>query len=182
MAPIKPKTTPGYVTVPRVKSAQVEFSEAADPRIFTRGFDPRGEPDQRIIQQHRARSASVVPINEVFERLYAKNLPPQLVQAQYFILLQATQTPMQLLFKNPRRQSFIIGNFGDTVINFAYDFPVQIAAATYGGIPIASGAYYTESNGSISINDIWVWATGAPVFPYPIIAYEGTLSMSGNRR
>jgi hypothetical protein len=161
-----------------------------EPRDFGRGFDSERKPDQQRTNALRQALADfgIVDIGAFLGQLDAKNLPPQLVQTNFPQFIAAVATPVLLIPKNIRRRSFQVNNFaslGDIV--FSYDAPMQMATiagtALFAGTPVPQKTYFQESNGSVSINDIWVVCNDPnATYPVPVWGVEGTLSLAGNPR
>jgi len=159
----------------------------------TRKFGPGFNSNQQVDEQNFARLRESVKRNGIADvagylhLLDAFNLPAQLVQAGFPGQITAAGTPILLIPKTTVRQALQIGNGSDTAnIRFSFDSPVQ-AGTTAGGVaqfygmPIASASTYQESNGRISINDIWVWCNDtSATYPIFVLGYEGTLSLAGN--
>lgn len=160
-----------------------------DPRQFGQGYDPyavdllHGEAVQAAIA-----AGGVVPMAIVQELLTAHNLPPQLVQGSFLKWITATgRAGAQLLIpKNPNRQGFIVSNYtGAPGVLFSFDAPLDTmtgaaGAAVLAGIPV--GGCYQEANGSVSVNDIFVFCNDSTAdFPFPILCYESNLSIEGNK-
>lgn len=163
-----------------------------DPRGFGLAYDPTYQRDQAQLQDIRdALAAGVVPFDEVIRMLEAHNLPPQLVQGMHVrqIAAAGANNAVDLVPKNPNRLSLVVSNFLQVApgVCFSFDKPavVSIVAGVQigAGIPIDARSTYIESNGSVSINGVYVFCNDmTAVFPVPVLAYEGTLSVAGNRR
>jgi hypothetical protein len=163
---------------------------AHDPRGFGRGYSGAAQGDQIAPEQVRRAIArnGVVPFAEVQDEITAHNLPPQLVQSSNFVMLTAWGAAgAQLIIpKNPRRMSYLVSNFiGANLLMFSYDKPMDIGGNVGAGIPI--GGYYQESNGSVNIDDIWVFCNDSTEdFTTHgglwVLAYEGAISVAGNTR
>jgi len=157
-----------------------------DSRRALRPSQTHFQPDIAALTnlQRALENFGVVDVNAFSDHLAARNQAPQLIQGTYRAVLTAVATPVRILFKNPRRQSWLISNFTDTAeILFSYDFPNQFAANILEGVNVPPTGFFQEPNGSVSINDIWVWTNdGNAQFPFPVIAYEGQLSIAGNKQ
>lgn len=124
-----------------------------------RSYRPPFQPDELALQRLlNALRRNGIPFDEVIARLDAQNLPPQLVQSPHLAVLQFTGVPVLLLPKNPNRQSFIVANSSGVQLAISYDAPLIMPIAGGGilGVPLSINSFYSESNGSISINDIFV--------------------------
>jgi hypothetical protein len=84
--------------------------------------------------------------------------------------------------------SFVIGNpdggANATTIFFTYGSPVPQPVSFF-GMPIPAQETYQESNGSVSIDDIFVLVDIIPAVGQPgtnILAYEGTLAIEGHNQ
>jgi hypothetical protein len=167
--------TPGYPLVGNAATRMPDFGVKA--------YYPTANDIAPGAQLERDLEGGYVPLSDIINFLTARNRPPQLVQAAYYTLITGLGVANKKLLvpKNPLRQSIKISNpsaLGN--ITFSYDSPILLAGMGM-GIPVASGTYDEESNGSVSINGIWVWSDQASAtFPIPVIAYEGVLSVAGN--
>jgi hypothetical protein len=168
---------------PYLQTGATGAQEAASQ---VRPFSPRNAVDLEYATDLRRREQgqNIVPIADVIDLLTAHNRPPQLVQAGYIgqILAAGVADAIMLVPKNPHRQSMKIANPSPNGnVTFSYDAPLAIGGFGM-GIPVAAGTYDEESNGSVSINAIYVWSDQATAtFPISVIAYEGVLSVVGNR-
>lgn len=161
--------------------------ERRDGREFGQGYAPSAADalHGEAVQQEIARQGTM-PLASVLENLTARNLPPQLVQGTFIKWITAVRTPTLLIPKNPHRFAFIVSNYiGAGSVLFSFDQPVAMQSGvgntnTLAGIPI--GSCYQEANGSVSVNDIWVFCNDtAGDYPIPILGYEANLSITGNR-
>lgn len=151
-------------------------------RQFRQGMDPRAnfpydalgfggsntvsrQPDEQQFRLLRdALINGMEPFDCIIKLLQTKNSPPQVRQNQYNCELTAVSKPVLLIPTNTKRMGFVITNLSGSEIWFSYDYPasMQVAgAATLIGLPIPTGAYFLESNGLASINDIYVWTNDA---------------------
>lgn len=142
-------------------------------------FNPRQMPDQLIMAQALALAESnMVPFGFLVKLMQARNAPPQLRQTPRIYADKAGFTPFPLIETNPQRMSFIIANSnvsGENIF-FSYGFPVSTPNGALAGIELAGGQSYQEANGTISMDDIYVWSdTPGGV----ILAYEGVLAIEG---
>lgn len=157
-----------------------------DPTGFGRGFGNRVQPDQVVRQGVRDMLArGVISFDEAINDIDARNIPPQLVQVPTHVTIKqfGVDGAELCILKNPfGRMSFSVSNFqfANNVL-FSFDRPVDIGGGVGAGIPI--GNYYQETNGAVSINDIWVFCNdAAQTYPFWILGYEGSLSIAGNKR
>lgn len=135
-------------------------------------YSPRIQGDQASLESIRSRGDEhFIPWQEAIAFIEAKNLPPQINQVAYNVV--ATGSALPILPRNENRMSLLLVN-----TNAARGFTFSFEAPS-GGImvPIGAGNIYQETNGTVSINEIWVNATAGDV----ILAYEGTLSLTGNK-
>lgn len=159
-----------------------------DPRRFGRGYSPDFPSDISLLEDvfRRIAADGTVPLDEIIRRLVAYNVPPQVAQHAMIaqIAVRGPAGAVELLPKNPDRVSMIVANFGvpgDTIV-MTFDAPA-LAGTVLPGIPIAAQGTYQESNGSVSVNSVWVGTNAAaPTLPILVLAYEGMLSIAGNKR
>ena len=157
-----------------------------NPAGFAQGYSPRVQGDELAGQNIRRQEfeQGVIPLDEMIDRVDARNLPPQLVQSSFLVVItQWGYAGAQLLIpKNPRRKAYLVSNFlGSNLLMFTWDAPVNSGANVGAGVPI--GGYFQESNGSITINDLWVFCNDpAETFPMTVLGYEGEISIAGNPR
>jgi hypothetical protein len=175
-----------YLLQPPAPVARLSPGARYDSRGFGgRAYSPAIQADEASQQQVTdATRRGVAPLSEIIDNLDARNLPPQLVQASMFAKIPVFGVPgAQLLIpKNPRRRfSFIVSNFTNrNLILFSYDKPFNSGGNIGAGIPI--GACFEETNGSVSINDIWVFCNDPnETYPIWILGYEGGISNVGNK-
>jgi len=160
-----------------------------DARAFPRRYSPALLGDEVGLHDvRRGVGGGVVPMDEAVARATA-DIPPQLVQGSFLIQIKqfGTAGAQLLIPKNPNRLSFLVANFWQAnLLMFSFDQPIgaAIGAGSAGigaGIPI--GCQYQEQNGLVSINDIWVFCNDpAENYPFPVLGYQGQLSITGNRR
>lgn len=141
-------------------------------------------PDIEQLSRVRKFTQFLTPLASLMDRLSAHNLPPQLVQVTFWLKVTADNAPALLIPKNPRRQSFAISLVSTTVpFGGSYGNPISLAIGLPGGLSFGSPQVWQESNGSVSINDLYVWTINSgAVFPQYFIGYEGLLAPSGNPR
>jgi hypothetical protein len=165
-----------------------------DPRGFRPGFDPAGQTDEMILAQllQDIRHRGIRDIGQYLDFISAENLPPQLAQVTFRASITAANTPVKLMPKSARRMGIYVINFTAAgQILFSFDYPTNFGnnaggqIPVLGGVPIAASNYFEESNGTASINDIWVFTNdpaSALTYPIPVLGYQGGLSLVGNRR
>lgn len=159
------------------------------PRGFAQPYYPVPASEQTTIQRLMdIVDRNMIPIDRVIGELDSRNVPTQLEQAPFVVQITAAG-PMnaQLLIpRNPNRMSFTISNFmGMLTANslcFSYDAPIQLAAALALCTPVPPPSYQ-EFSGGVSASSIWVWSqSAADTFPFYVAGWEGTLSITGNKR
>jgi hypothetical protein len=157
-----------------------------DPRAFGRAFDPSRSGDE-IAQQNVRRQIArgVTPLEDVIDDLDARNLPPQLWQTPFpgFIKAYGVAGAILLIPANPaRRFGFTLSNFtGANLVMFSYGAPIDMGGGVGLGIPVSP--CFGETNGSISVNDIYMFCNDSTeTYPIAVGGWEGGISISGNRR
>jgi len=149
------------------------------PRIHGVDLLAGDEIEQELLEN------GIVQISDIIKYLRAHNTPPQLVQVGYPGLITAAgvSKAIQLVPKNPDRMSLLVCNpTSNGNITFSYDAPINLGSVGLGN-PVQTESSYPESNGSVSINAIYAWSDNdTATFPIPLIAYEGVLSIAGNKR
>jgi hypothetical protein len=163
-----------------------------DPRGFGMPYDGTRQPDQvQRMAVADAVAAGLVSFEDVLNDLTAHNLPPQLLESSFLVQIPAVGVAgAQLLIpKNPtRRMSFSVSNFLQrNNVLFSFDKPICVGdlngagSNTGAGIPI--GLYYQETNGAVSVNDIWVFCNDpAEIYTsFFILGYEGGIALTGNK-
>jgi hypothetical protein len=169
-------------TVPRMVPGAV-----SDSRGFGRAYSGFAQPDQIALETVRRNVANgVAPFASVIDELTAHNLPPQFAQATFLAIIPSVGVPgAQLLIpKNSRRrQSFIVSNFlGRNNVLFSFDKPIDIGTTNHTGAGIPMGNYYQETNGAVSINDIWVFCNDpGESYPFYMLGYEGGMAPGSNQ-
>lgn len=129
----------------------------------------------------RAFKAGFISLEDVITALSQKNLPPRVRQVPFPFLLTDTQ-PHILIPQSLDRMAFIVANPdpGAPNIIMSFDMPLVTdnsgASAAFFGVPIAASSFYQESNGTVSVNDIYVQLTDA-TNPVWVIGYEGHLAL-----
>jgi hypothetical protein len=146
------------------------------------------QPDQKQFQElAQAVARGEIPLGKVIELLDNRNVPPQLKQTIFMkTIASAVTPPARLIPTNKNRMSFIV-----CFIDSALASP-SIVLLTYGppaapniGIPILSpNNPYGESNGTISIDDLYVSpfnnANNATTYPATVFGWEGTLAIESH--
>lgn len=127
-----------------------------------------------------------IPFQEVVAALDNRNVPPQLKQTPFSVTLaDGGAAPQLLIPENKNRMGWLIAftdsNLAAGVVFFTYGAP----PAPGFGLPLFSGIPFGESNGTVSIDAIWVApAANLPnpaTYPITIIAYEGSLAIESHR-
>ncbi len=146
------------------------------------------QPDMvQIANLTRALAAGEISFQDVVKALDNNNVPPQLRQVPFIkVLASATDTPKNLIPNNPNRMGFLLsfidsGGSASAAVLWTYG----ARPAPNVGIPLLSYGVYGESNGTVSIDDIWVHPLnlGSVVVNYPayILGYEGSLAIESHR-
>lgn len=137
------------------------------------------QPDEtQLGLQRRGAASGHVGFNDVLRYLNAKNVPPQLRQTPYIAKLDAIGQPKLLIPANPNRMSFIVSYNGSDQIVFSYNFPVGIVNGL--GITVVTGSFFQEGNGTVSIDDIYVYTNNMADLDTPILGYEGVLAVESH--
>jgi hypothetical protein len=174
---------------PLVRNQDVPGAHRHDPRARGAAFDPSAHVEQHQLAALRARSdASYEPMESTLDRLDPLNIPPQLSQTPFLLIIRPQDTPRKpllLIPANTRRMSWSIagidpsggGGPPNVTLFYSFGFPSLTAQALW-GLP-ASGIV-GESNGSVSIDDIFVFtSTHLAGGTLTILGYEGTLALYG---
>jgi|SRR5215469_6872688 len=174
----------GYQVGPRNGNQKLR-SHAKDPSLIrARPFDPSLQPDQAQFRAIREQmdSTEFVELRDAIDQALALNMPPQLRQAPSTFRFTANNVPQLLIPHNRERMAILVASveISSTTggLFFSFDPPVGKDPVTGAllGVPVPSTTFYQETNGSVSMNDIWVWTTNAPA---NCLCYEGTLSLEG---
>src|SRR5215469_706521 len=157
-------------------------------------FPPPGGQSQTAFSPEAAQFAELaiaaargaVPMWEVIARLDNRNVPPQLKQTPFMATLaSATDTPKLLIPENRNRMSFLLayidaGLASPSLILFSYGG----RPAPNVGLPLASADPYGESNGTISIDEIWIHplnnVNNHATYPIVCFGYEGSLAIESH--
>jgi hypothetical protein len=156
-----------------------------DPRFLQQGPRrrhriPNGgafQPDEAAIASTNNQDAGgFIPFERASAWLNQRNIPPQLRQTPYTAFLKKTDPRATLLIPaNPKRISWIIGNQNaDDALFFSYDYPVTLNGGLV-GLPVGMGGLFMETNGSVSVNDIYVFTLSE--VPVGVLGYEGVLAI-----
>ena len=158
--------------------------------------------DEEVISFLKDNAADCVAIDTIVQALTSRQKQPHLVEQTHLIIINGLQPyiPFLLVPKNLRRRALGIfalqtserHQFAAVPAFFSYDAPMQVAQvgpqAIFAGIAITTQSLLVyrpasriERNGSVSVNDIYVWSAAPKNILY-IIAYEGMLSVTGNPR
>jgi hypothetical protein len=151
-------------------------------------YSPDIQADEaNILAVKRAFANNNIELSDAIDRLDNANLPPQIHMVPFIQRIQTINTPVKILNYNPKRMAFMIVNTNTLTVDnliMSFDYPVgNVAGQGPTGIIIPPGQIYQESNGTVTVNDIWVWtyALTAPINVNGLtaLAYEGTLAISG---
>jgi hypothetical protein len=155
-----------------------------DPRRGVPAADPGAvQPDQ--IAAANVLEGRMIPLKQATDELYNANILPQLRQAPFVGRVTVAGVPVLLIPSNTRRMAFLIANVtSNYFLFFSYGFPVGDDGAGFPlGIPINPLTAWQEANGTVSVDEIWVWP-GHPLplvsgLPFSLLGYEGTLALEG---
>jgi len=155
-----------------------------DARGFGQGYRPDVLGDERAINEMQQRAArGVVPFEDVIARLDNPNLPPGVKQGSFLAQINAfgTDGAVRLIPMNPFRKGLLISNFiGANLILFSFGQPINTGTGIGAGVPLTP--CYQETNGTISIDDIWVFCNDSTVdFPLYVLGYEANPSVAGSK-
>lgn len=119
----------------------------------------------------------MIPLEVVISRLDAKNLPPGVRNTPYLVSVAPGQGPQLLLPANPRRMAFLVSNPNSSGGgSFSYGpHPTVDVAGDPLGVPLGDPGFYQEANGTVSLDDIYVWGSDG-VHTFTFVAYEGVLA------
>lgn len=135
------------------------------------------QPDEIAMAAAARMALHSVPFDVAVARLRARNLPPPLVQSPFVATLTAIQKPVLLIPRNKNRKSFFIANPNAASIGWSYGYPAGVFLRVTPqplGAWVGSNGFFSEQNGSVSIDDVWVWADESfATFPAPVLGYEG---------
>lgn len=175
-----------FATYPAPTNQRITSNLEHDFRDFGPGFDPNAQPDEFEVAKLRKdiRARGIIDIGAYLDYLAATNMPPQLVQGPFPQNITAPGQPVLLIPKNRRRQSWRVSNWTNAgVILYSFGYPISFGNL-FAGIPVPAQDSDEELNGSVSINDIWIWTNdpqAALTYPIPVLGYEGGLSIAGNK-
>lgn len=143
-------------------------------------YNPASQSDEAIRGFRQAgNDQNNVPFDVVVKNLDNANIPPQLREVPWLISLVSNNTPILLIPNNLNRMSYIIAAPEGVDIYFSYGWPLSFAGAPI-GIFLPAGSFYQEGNGTISIDDIYVWTTEYEDIDIGVLGYEGTLAVESN--
>jgi hypothetical protein len=143
-------------------------------------FDPIRQPDEiQLAELRHAIANNSVPLAEVIRLLQSRNAPAQLRNTPRTYTDVAGFTPSILIEANPNRLGWVLANCNQAAnLYFSYGYPIVSTLALLGiqylGIQIAPAGIYQESNGTISMDDIYVWSDTAGG---TALGYEGVLAI-----
>lgn len=128
----------------------------------------------------------MVSFEKVIEYLDNKNMPPQLRQTPYVAQGVSVNKPTLLIPANPNRMSFIAAIINGLPVDgqayFSYGYPIKDGSTgNYIGVPIAFAGtgFFQEGNGTVSIDDIYVFWSGS-VATTIWLGYEGLLAVESH--
>ena len=161
------------------------MSETGNPFAIRRGaYSPEAAQFRRVAE---GVARGEIPLSEVIAALDNRNVPPQLKQTPFMTVLQSVNdTPRILIPENRNRMSFLVSFIDSSLAS------PSIVLLTYGappapnvGIPLLSpNDPYGESNGTISIDAIWISPfnnmNNSATYPATIIGYEGSLAIESH--
>lgn len=128
-----------------------------------------------------------IPFEDVIRLLDAKNLPPQIRQTPYSTMFTASNQTVLLIPSNPNRMSFTVAIIdtnsipSQDLVMFSYGPPVpgfQVNNIGF-GVPIAVNSSFSEGNGTVSIDDIYV-IVGNLTHNLLVVGYEGLLAIESH--
>jgi hypothetical protein len=139
--------------------------------------NPRYQPDMGAKAALReSMQGNMVPFQEVEKSLFDRNSPAQTRQTPYCVKFVAKNQPFLLIPANPDRQSFLISVGSDlSDVLWSYDYPISGGGTLLGCV--LSGAPFQETNGLVSINDIYIWTTSDGDVGKFALGYEGILAV-----
>lgn len=153
-------------------------------RVLTQaGFDPSAQPDEFQLEQiRRAIATDSIPLPLVIRMLKAKNAPTQLRNTPFTYTDINGYTPGLLIPTNPDRLGFIIANptyNANWYFSYGYPLPIQNVniSVPFLGIPISALSAYQESNGTISMDDLYAWSDTAGAI---LLGYESAFAFEGD--
>lgn len=128
-----------------------------------------------------------IPLSDVIAALDNRNVPPQLKQIPFMTSIASASDSARILIpENRNRMSFLV-----SFIDLSLASPSMVLL-TYGappapnfGIPLLSpNDPYGESNGTISIDAIWIAPfnnmNNNATYPAVVIGYEGSLAIESH--
>lgn len=138
------------------------------------------QPDQAQFAEQRARELpeNFQSIPQAQGALNNRNIPTQLRYTPFFILIERVANPVLLLPANPARCGYIIDStVSATAVQFSFGYPVPGLGGNFIGLSIPVAQPFQESNGSCSIDNIWVWSNNQADVGENVIGYEGVLAI-----
>lgn len=155
-------------------------SGAKDPRALVRnvrGYDPARQADQA---QFRALSDQVdygvAPLSDAVKQSAQTFASSSRIQVNYtsfpYIgnIPSAQQGGVLVLPRNNNRSNFYMINLSGSLVYLTFD---AISNPLVYGIPIPNNDKFSETNGVVGVNDIYINGGNAPVAGGVILAYEG---------
>lgn len=152
-----------------------------DPRAIVRnvrGYDPTIQADQlQFSQQNQATQANTIPLSDAIDTSSQSFASQSRIQADYtpFPFIGDLTAAQELLIpRNTNRSNFYVINLSaDTIFLSLGTVNPQLP-----GFPIASMGYFSETNGVIGINDIYI-SSGAGTISGLVLGYEGIPIIGG---
>lgn len=145
----------------------------------SRSFQPDIASENVVSRGSQQRQVS---FTDVIKYLDSRNVPPQLRQTPYVVKIAALNTPYLLIPANPNRMSFnVIGSGADASFAFvSYNYPLKSSAGNYMGFPVSNSQNFSEGNGTVSIDDIYITAIDEGLAGSSFLAYEGVLAIESH--
>jgi hypothetical protein len=170
---------PQFQQFRRMPPADAVKVGAHDPRGAPLAFDTSRQPDELQFERLRRRFADhFMPLEEVVALLDSKNVPPQLRHTPFVqVLAEVTNAnpPKLLIPANPARMGYMIVNPSTSAdLWFSYGAPIY-QAGVWLGTPIGKEDHFEESNGTVAIDDLYVWTTNS--IGNVCLGYEGVLAI-----
>ena len=159
-----------------------------DGRAFGRAYSNGAQADQLSLESFRQEldRQGLVALADVVAMLDAKNLPAQLEQVAFpgFITAFGVAGAVRLVPKNPiARYSFVVSNFTNAnLVCMSYGKPLDMGGGIGAGVLVSP--CFEETYGAVSIDELWMFcndSSGGTSFPVPVVAFEGGISIAGNR-
>lgn len=155
-----------------------------DPRALVRnvrGYHPTIQADQlQFYQQNQATQAGTVPLHEAVAKSSRSYANQSRIQTDYTIFRVVQflgPIPVLIIPRNRNRSQFYISNLGEFTFFLSFETPIraQVGGASQPlGFPVMPGKTFSETNGVISTNDIYISNFFDDAFiKVEALAYEG---------